>query len=426
MHFASRSIGYGVTTFLAVLCSAVPPVWAQTAETVTIGRFGLAFLGGLALNLTPCVYPLIPITISFFAGQSQQRMTRTALLATCYVLGLAITYSFLGLIASLTGGLLGAALQQPWVLMSVALVMIGLGLSMCGLFELRPPAWLASRFGTGRTGLLGALLMGLTVGIVAAPCIGPFVLGMLLYVGQLGRPFVGFWLFFTLALGLGLPYLFLGIFASRLHRLPKAGAWLLWVKQILGCLLFGVALYLVLPFLSEVAGRWVFAALLIGCSVYLGWLSRVTLQGGWLWARRAVGMLLILSVLGSLPAGSTLPSPIEWVPYTEAALTDTGGKPVLVDVYADWCIPCREMDLTTFRDPHVVEHARDFIMVKVDMTNPDTADAEAFIERYQVFGVPTLLVLDAQGYVRQDLSRAGYVSAKEILQIMSQLIPHES
>jgi len=390
-------------------------------EPVTVGRFVLTFLGGLALNLTPCVYPLIPITLSFFANQSRHRLGYTALLAGCYVLGVVITYSLLGLAASLTGGLLGALLQRPIVLVSVASIMVALGLSMCGLFELRVPSWISSRFGSGRTGMVGALIMGLTVGIVAAPCIGPFVVGMLLYVSQLGSPAIGFWLFFTLALGLGTPYLVLALFASRLNRLPKAGVWLVWVKQVLGCVLFGVALYLIFPLLPEAAGRWAILALLVGCGVYLGWLSRTSLQGGWLWARRAVGLLLVASAAGAWPAGPPPPSPIAWVPYTEAALQQAKGKPILADVYADWCIPCREMELTTFRDPHVVEHASQFLMVKVDVTNPDSPDAATFIERYNVLGVPTLLVFDAQGNVRSDLSRAGYVSAKELLQIMAEL-----
>jgi len=393
-------------------------------EPVTAGRFVLAYLGGLALNLTPCVYPLIPVTISFFANQSRHRLGYTAWLSGCYVLGLAITYSFLGLAASLTGGLFGAVLQRPIVLIGVAGILIALGLSMCGLFELRVPSAISSRFGLGRMGLAGALIMGLTVGIVAAPCIGPFVIGMLLYVSQLGSPVIGFWLFFTLALGLGAPYLLLGLFASRLNRLPKAGEWLVWVKQVLGCALFGVALYLVFPLLPDAAGRWAILALLVGCWVYLGWLSRTTLRGSWLWARRAVGLLLVLSAVGAYPAGSPPPSPIVWVPYTEAVLHHANGKPVLADVYADWCIPCREMDLTTFRDPHVVEHAGGFLMVKVDVTNPDHPDVLEFIERYDVFGVPTLVVFDAQGNVRPDLSRAGYISAKELLEIMAQLVPH--
>ncbi|PIQ84316.1 MAG: cytochrome C biogenesis protein, partial [Candidatus Omnitrophica bacterium CG11_big_fil_rev_8_21_14_0_20_63_9] len=125
------------------------------------------------------------------------------------------------------------------------------------------------------------------------------------------------------------------------------------------------------------------------------------------------------------PAGPLPPSPIAWVPYTEAAVQQAKGKPVLADVYADWCIPCREMELTTFRDPHVVAHTSEFLMVKVDVTNPDDPAAAAFIERYDVLGVPTLVVFDAQGRPRRDLSRAGYVSAKELLEIMAQLLPHD-
>ncbi len=350
-------------------------------------------------------------------------MGRTAVLAACYVLGLAITYSILGLIASLTGGMLGAALQQPWVPVLIAFVMVALGLSLCGLFEFRIPVALTSRLGVARTGAVWALIMGLTVGIIAAPCIGPFVLGMLLYVGQLGRPVVGFWLFFALALGLGLPYLFLGIFAGQLHRLPRSGAWLTWVKQALGCVLFGVALYLVLPLLSEVAARWMLITLLIGCGVYLGWVSRAALQGGWLWARRAIGMLLVLSALSVRPSAAVSPSPIAWVPYTESALNGTGGKPVLVDVYADWCLPCHEMDATTYRDPHVVEHTQAFTMVKFDATDLSPAE-EAFIERYQVVGVPTLLAFDGQGREQLELRRTGYISAEELLGVMDSLHLH--
>jgi len=263
----------------------------------------------------------------------------------------------------------------------------------------------------------------LTVGIVAAPCIGPFVAGLLLYVSQLGSPLIGFWLFFTLALGLGAPYLVLALFASRLNRLPKAGAWLVWVKQALGCILFGVALYLIFPLLPEAAGRWAILALLVGCGLYLGWLSRSELPGTWVWARRAVGLLLVLGAVWAWPAGSPPPSPIAWVPYTEAALKQAQGKPVLADVYADWCIPCREMEMTTFRDPYVVAHTSEFLMIKVDVTNSDDPNAAAFIERYDVLGVPTLVVFDAQGRPRRDLSRAGYVNAKELLEIMAQLIP---
>jgi len=161
------------------------------------------YLGGLTLNLTPCVYPLIPITISYFGGQSQGGKSQLIIRSILYVLGMSVTYSVLGVVAALTGGLLGSALQNPIVLIFVAIVLIGLALSMFGLYEIRVPQSLALIGGKNRSGFIGTFLMGLTVGLIAAPCIGPFVLGLLTYVGDLGDPIIGFSMFFILALGLG-------------------------------------------------------------------------------------------------------------------------------------------------------------------------------------------------------------------------------
>jgi len=181
------------------------------------------FIAGLALNLTPCVYPIIPITVGFFAQQAKERKGGTFGLAVAYVLGMAVTYSALGVTAALTGRLFGTALQNPIVVGVIVAVMLALAASMFGLWELRVPAW-AMRASGGRGGVFGALLMGLVVGFVAAPCIGPFVLGLLTYVGQQGSPLLGFVLFFTLAMGLGLPYLLLGTFTGAINKLPASGA----------------------------------------------------------------------------------------------------------------------------------------------------------------------------------------------------------
>ncbi|HWN83297.1 MAG TPA: cytochrome c biogenesis protein CcdA, partial [Candidatus Udaeobacter sp.] len=204
--------------------------------------FALVFLGGLALNLTPCVYPMIPITISIFGSQGGG--SRQALkLAVFYVLGMAITYSTLGTIAALTGSMLGSALQNPLILVFIALVMLTLSLSMFGLYDIQVPQSL-SRVASGtRQGPIGSLLMGLTVGIIAAPCIGPFVLGLLTYVGARGNPLLGFSLFFVLALGLGVPFLFLATASGSLANLPRSGGWMVWVKKIFGFVLLGMAIY---------------------------------------------------------------------------------------------------------------------------------------------------------------------------------------
>ena len=184
----------------------------------------LVFLGGLALNLTPCVYPMIPITISYFGGQSQGKKGSLVAHACLYVIGMAVTYSVLGVFAAMTGSLFGTALQYPPVLIGIALVMVLLALSMFDVYEFRMPAFLNRLAGGSQKGFAGTFLMGLTVGIVAAPCIGPFVLGLLTYVGNKGNAFLGFVLFFVLALGMGVPFIVLGVFSGSISKSCRAPA----------------------------------------------------------------------------------------------------------------------------------------------------------------------------------------------------------
>ncbi|MCZ6600579.1 MAG: protein-disulfide reductase DsbD family protein, partial [Acidobacteria bacterium] len=217
---------------------------ADTGEDGVAGAsllvFGLIYLGGLALNLTPCVFPLIPITIAFFGGQAKRSTWGTLGLSSLYVLGMSATYSTLGVVTALSGRLFGAALQNPWVLGGVALTMVGLALSQFGLYEFRLPgtAGLSSR-----RGAFGAFFMGLIVGLVAAPCIGPFVVALLATVAREGDPVLGFWKFFALSLGLGTPFLFLGAFSGSFARLPRAGMWMEGVKHIFGLVLLVMAAY---------------------------------------------------------------------------------------------------------------------------------------------------------------------------------------
>ena len=191
------------------------------------------FAGGLALNLTPCVYPMIPITVSFFGGRTatdKPGQARLVLHGLCYLMGLALTNSILGVAASLTGGLMGAILQNPIVLTLVAAVLILFATSLFGFWELQLPGAITQMAGKSYTGYFGSLFMGLTLGVVAAPCIGPFVLGPLTWVAGMGSPWLGFLIFFILSLGLGLPLFVLAIFSGQLQRLPQAGGWMLWVR----------------------------------------------------------------------------------------------------------------------------------------------------------------------------------------------------
>ena len=380
----------------------------------------LVFAGGLALNLTPCVYPMIPLTIAYFGGQSQGKRGSLFLHSSLYVIGMALTYSILGSVAALTGSLFGSALQYPPVLIGIALVMVLLALSMFDVYELRMPLFLSRLAGNSRDGRFGTFCMGLTVGIVAAPCIGPFVLGLLTYVGNKGNALLGFTLFFVLALGLGFPFLFLAAFSGGLSRLPRSGAWMIWVRKIFGFVLIGMAIYFLKPL---VPNRLVYSlaaslAMLLG-GIYMAWLEPTQAKSsGFLYLRNAVGLIffgasLYFAVTGvqahvdeailkrlqiSAEQGS-FGSAIQWYPYSDARLEEASrqGKPVFIDFYAAWCVPCNELDEQTFSTPEVIGASRDFVMLKIDLTSADDPKAVALQQKYEAKGVPTLIFLKPDG-----------------------------
>jgi thiol:disulfide interchange protein DsbD len=233
------------------------------------------FLGGLALNLTPCVYPLIPITVSYFGGKSQRLGAHKLFHGLLYISGLAFTNSILGVSAALSGGMLGSALQNPYVLAFIAGIMIVLGLNFFGFWELRIPSGLTRIASKSYGGYFGTFCMGLTLGVVAAPCIGPFILGLLTYVGQKGDPFLGFVCFFVLSIGLGIPLAVLGIFSGAIDRLPMSGDWMIWVRKLMGWVLVAMAAYIISPLVTHHLGK---SALLTGVAIaagiHLGWIDR--------------------------------------------------------------------------------------------------------------------------------------------------------
>ncbi|MBN2337394.1 MAG: thioredoxin family protein [Acidobacteria bacterium] len=421
--------------------AAVPPVPAS-ADLGTGGTamtFLLVFLGGLGLALTPCIYPMIPITITYFGGQSGGRKGSVALHALLYVLGMAVTYSILGVFAALTGGLFGAALSYPPVLLAMALVMVLLALGLFDLYELRMPASLMRLAGGSRGGFAGSLLMGLTVGVVAAPCIGPFVLGLLTYVGNRGSALLGFSLFFTLALGLGVPFLLLGIFSGSLHRLPRSGAWMVWVRKIFGFILLAMAVWFLKnllpgPFLYPMALSLVF---LLG-GIYLAWIDAVPGAGKtFTVVRNLVGALffaaaLVFAATGietglgrAGTGGAERAAGIAWSPYSEEALGQARreGKPVLIDFFADWCAPCHEMDAKTFALPEVITLSRRFVMLKVDLTEAGDPLAERVRNRYDIQGVPTYVFLDPRGEEIAGLRGTGFESGDKFLERMKRALP---
>ncbi len=432
-------------SFQGTAQASAPPS-APAAASAGFGDRGilvtllLVFLGGLALNLTPCVYPMIPITISYFGGQSQGKKGSLVAHACLYVIGMAVTYSVLGVFAALSGSLFGSALQYPPVLIGIALVMVLLALSMFDVYEFRMPAFLNRLAGGSQKGFAGTFLMGLTVGIVAAPCIGPFVLGLLTYVGNKGSAFLGFVLFFVLALGMGVPFIVLGVFSGSLKKLPRSGAWMVWVRKVFGFILLAMAVYFLEPlFPNPLAYRLTLALILLLAGIYLAWIDTVQSTGkAFPLLRNIVGILFFALALYAAVTGienflrnastgtvvSRATNAIQWFPYSQGMLDQAvrEGKPVFIDFYADWCVPCKEMDAQTFTVPEVVTRSRDFVMLKVDLTSAEDPKAGALREKYQVKGVPTFIFLRPDGKEIADLRGTGFESKDVFLEKMNKAL----
>lgn len=369
---------------------------------------------GLGLNLTPCVYPLISVTLAFFGRHGGHRTQRVLWLASLYVAGITLSFAIAGVVAALSGGIFGAALQKPPVLIGLALLMVGLSLGSFGVYQFQAPSWLLQRLGSSAH---GAFFMGLTMGIVAAPCIGPVVVGLLLYVGSRQDVVLGIELFGALGFGMGLPYLGLALAAGSLKKLPRSGAWMMWIERFFGFMLLGLAVYFITPLLPKMVARFALPALIGIAALYLGFIdaSGRNLPQFRIFQRAAgvAGLVLGLWLIAPHRAQASLP----WQPYDPVALTVARERhqPVLVDFVADWCIPCHEMDVTTWTDPRVQQAVEGFALLRADVTT-ETPDTAALSDKFQVQGVPTILLLHADGHEAERL--VGYVGPEEMTQAL--------
>ena len=362
----------------------------------------ILFVGGLALNLTPCVFPMIPITVGFFAMQSDGRRSRRFALSLSYVIGIVITYSVLGVFAALSGRMFGSWLQSPAVLIGFAVLMLILASSMFGVWEFRVPQFIANR-SAGRAGVFGALTMGLFVGIVAAPCVGPVVVALFTLVAAIAKPTIGMAMFATLAFGLGFPYLI------ALNALPKPGEWMVQVKKAMGFVLIAMAFYFLRAVIGETPFRLgVAASLLIG-AIFL-FASRGPRGRAMRLACAAV--LLIGGVAFAIPPRKGVE--VQWQKYDAAAVNATG-KPVIIDFFATWCIPCKELDEKTFSDATVAKDLGRFTRIKADLTNGDDPLVKELTKRYAIVGVPTVVFIDSSGHEQQQLRLTGFEKPEQFL-----------
>src|SRR5258708_792019 len=375
------------------------------AGGVSAGTFAVLFLAGVLTRLTPCVYPLIPITVSVFGARPPHQRARSVGLSATYVGGIAAMYSVLGLFAALSGKAFGSVLSSPWVIAALAALLVALAASMFGAFEIAVPYALQQRLANVKgAGYAGALGMGLVAGIIAAPCTGPVLAGVLAYVATQRSALLGFWMLFTYAVGMGLLFFILG--ATSL-RLPRSGAWMETVKSVLGVALIAAAAAMLLPFLPHPHGLPVSArnigimAGLLAFAVVLAGALNLSFHGEMRErAMKAAALLVLLFGIGLRLGWSGAPrgekaAGIPWLRDETVAVNQSRltGKPMLIDFGAEWCAACKELDLHTWTDPTVAQEvSQKFVPLKIDATDENDAN-DALLKKYSVPGLPTVLMV---------------------------------
>lgn len=380
--------------------------------------FLIVFFAGFLTSFTPCVYPMIPITIGFITGASRGRFSGF-IISLFFVLGIAIVYSTLGLAAALSGGIFGSALQSTPVLIVIGAVFLAMGASMLGAFNLTLPSGFQTRLQSRRRGgWVGAVMMGGITGLVASPCVGPVLVVLLTWVAQVGRPLYGFSLLFVFAVGLGVLFMVLGSFVGALKSLPRAGAWMDTVKHYFGWIFLGLAVFYLRTVIGPNGTMIAAGVLYILFATQLGAFMHLTEESGksahW---RKGIGIVILIlgvaSMLNGLlthygwrnagPVGSAVVERIAgetvgWRADESAALAEarSSGRPVLIDFTAEWCGACHELDKLTWSDPAISGALGGFVALRLDMTRKN-ADTDAIRSRWRVNGLPTVIVLDRQG-----------------------------
>ena len=399
----------------------------------------LMFIVGFLTSLTPCIYPMIPITLAVLGVRAPHKGEkpshwRSVSISIVYVLGLAVTYSTLGVVAASTGGLFGSALSNIWVVSVIAVLFVAMGLGMFGLFEVQAPAFIRNRIGNSpaKGGYVGAFATGLVAGVIASPCIGPVLVSVLAFIAQTQNQLLGFMLLFSFALGMGLLFIILGVSGSLLARLPRAGSWMEIVKYFFGTIMIAMAFYYIQPLYP----KWLFLSLLGVAGAMLGsfygafdpltnFNGSARLKKGGMIILFTVGVALLVggvaqklglvssTALQAATPVATANSPLPiFKPYSDAAFEEAkkSGKPIMLDFMAEWCGACKELEAQTYPVPEVSGLMNQFTMFKIDATE-STDEISRITTKFGIIGLPTLMFYNAKGEAKPDLSLTGFEDA---------------
>lgn len=396
------------------------------------------FALGLGLAFTPCVFPMYPILTGIIAGAGHRLSTRRAfLLSFVYVQGMALTYTLLGLVVASAGLQFQAALQHPYVLIGLSVMFVLLALSMFGLYTLQLPSSLQTRL-SGLSNrqqggsVAGVAIMGMISGLVCSPCTTAPLSGALIYVAQSGDLWLGGAALYALSLGMGLPLLLLGTSGGKL--LPKAGAWMDVIKQLFGFALLAVPILLLSRLWSDQATTLAWLGWGLALCAYLYHHNQHQPHSI---GKSLRGFVLLLAMISAVVVGKDLllPAPgvqtgaetrapqfirIKTLDDLKTQLAAARGKPVLLDLYADWCVACKEFEHKTFSDPAVRERFADMVLLQADVTANDDADVE-LLNGLNVLGLPTLIFFDRAGNELTGQRVTGFMGPAEFLAQLDKL-----
>ncbi len=410
-----------------VLGALTEPFAAALADGSYAGALWLIFAAGLATSLTPCVYPMIAITVSVFGARHTESRSKAALLSTAFVLGIATLFTPLGVLSALTGSAFGSALASPWVLGALALLFAVMALSMFGLFDIALPSSVQNKLAqVGGFGVRGAFVLGFVNGLIAAPCTGPVLAVLLTWVATTGHVGFGALALFVYAMGIGVLFWLVGTFAITL---PKSGRWIEWTKSIFGIAMLALAFYYlrgVLPYPRPEVRNQVWFAAAIGLLIGGALLGAVHLSfgGSSLSAklRKLVGIAAcVAGILGIVGYAEALPpgTHIAWLEDFDAGKSAAVAeeRPMLVDFGADWCGACQELERDVLSDPRVVEEAQRFVTVRVDLsTDKATEEKWALLKMYNQPGLPLVVLHHSDGSEAARVT--GLLETDEFLEMM--------
>lgn len=375
---------------------------AQASNLLWV-RLLIALLLGLLLSLTPCIYPMIPITIGILQAQSAPSLLRNFSLSLAYTFGIATTFALLGLAASMAGHAFGSFMAHPIVILLIVALMVYSALSLFGLYEIRMPRFLQRSSSAKGGSFVSAYIFGVISGTVASPCLSPGLLFMLTLVATLKSVMAGFMLLFSFGIGLSIPLLIIGTFSSSINLLPRAGYWMIEIKYLLGFMLLGMCFYFVSSIVPLTVLYILFALFLFVMGIFYMYHARCT-SGLWYYLSTLLGMLTIGCAVFALakatqsyflPAASTKAT-VPWVNDYQQALkkAQQQNSKVVVFIHAPKCSSCIELEEKLNASKQFQAVASKHILLTIDLAKKDNASTQAITKNFNILGAPTVLIIN--------------------------------